>query len=302
MLRWRVYNLECVAKGNIKLGPFTSNVLRGKFGAEFKRLACIKKSFECSKCMLRFSCPYAMLFETSPSPLTKVMRKYDSAPRPFIIYFPFKKFDLTKGDRVSINLTLIGKANDYLPYFVYCFLNILNNLKLELVSLSYEGKNLYKGDKIELPSGNYSYLKFEINGDNRLFSVEVDLESPLRLIFNGEIQKEPSFSALMRNFFRRVVLLDYFHCGGGGEYPFKPVLDLLDRVNIVDHSITEGVFSRFSYRQKRKIPFYGVTGRIRYQPVNGFFLDYLKAMKELHVGKNTTFGFGKVVLKDLNIL
>lgn len=294
--------MECIAKEKRKLGPFGANVLRGKFGAEFRRLVCIGKSSDCLKCLVRTSCPYAVIFEPSPPPLTKVMRKYESIPRPFVIYFPFGSLSLNEGDLMSIDLTLIGKANEYLPYFVYCFSNILKKLGFELQHVLFNGRNLLKGDSIDIPSNNYNYLKFEIDGNRTLFSVELIFESPIRLIFKGELQEKPSFSALMRNFFRRITLLDYFYCGGSGEYPFKEVLGLVDQVNLIEASLSEDIFKRFSRRQKREIPLYGVTGRARYEPVPGFLLPYLKSMKDIHVGKNTTFGFGKVTLGELSLL
>lgn len=294
--------MECIAKKDKRLGPFGSNILRGKFGAEFRRLVCLRPSSNCLNCSLRTSCPYAVVFETSPPPLTKVMRKYNSAPRPFIIYFPFKSVSFNEGERMTIELTLVGKANDYLPYFAYCFLNILKRLDFELVSLSCDGENLFKGDSVKVPTGDYNYLSFSLSDDYSSFSVELLFESPLRLVFNEELQSLPSFPALMRSFFRRIVLLDYFHCGGDGEYPFKEVLELLDGVNMVDFSISEGVFERFSHRQKRRIPLYGVTGKARYEPIYGFLLPYLRAMRDIHVGKNTTFGFGKVALGDVRPL
>ncbi|KUK13961.1 MAG: hypothetical protein XD52_0762 [bacterium 42_11] len=301
MLYWKKYDLECISKKDRKMGPFGSNVLRGKFGAEFRRLVCIRKASDCIKCMLRTSCPYAIIFETSPPPLTKIMRKYETAPRPFVIYFPFKNLSLAEGDKVIIELTLIGRANEYLPYFAYCFSNVLRSLDFEINSLSFNGKNLFKGDGIDFPTEDYNYLKFDLDEDLSPFLVELILESPLRLVFNGEVLDIPQFSALMRNFFRRIVLLDYFHCGGDGQYPFKDVLSMLDEVNIVSFSLNEGIFERFSHRQRRRIPFYGVMGSVKYKPVFAFLLPYLRAMRELHVGKNTTFGFGRVALGSLSV-
>ncbi len=50
------------------------------------------------------------------------MRKYTSAPHPFIIEPPpEKKRGYTPEDEITFNLTLVGKAVDYLPYFIYTF-------------------------------------------------------------------------------------------------------------------------------------------------------------------------------------
>ena len=50
------------------------------------------------------------------------MRKYDRAPHPFIIDPPLDtRTRYEPGSALDFRLTLIGKAIDYLPYFVYAF-------------------------------------------------------------------------------------------------------------------------------------------------------------------------------------
>lgn len=50
------------------------------------------------------------------------MRKYKSAPHPFVIEPPpEKRRGYKPGDEIQFGLTLIGRAIDYLPYFIYTF-------------------------------------------------------------------------------------------------------------------------------------------------------------------------------------
>jgi CRISPR-associated endoribonuclease Cas6 len=50
------------------------------------------------------------------------MRKYKAAPHPFVIEPPpEKRRGYKPGDEISFGLTLIGRAIDYLPYFIYTF-------------------------------------------------------------------------------------------------------------------------------------------------------------------------------------
>ncbi|MCD6363640.1 MAG: CRISPR system precrRNA processing endoribonuclease RAMP protein Cas6 [Synergistetes bacterium] len=298
MLYWRNYAIVCIAESEIKLPEFGANLIRGKFGATFRKLVCLRKASDCSTCMLRFSCPYFYVFETRPPPGTRIMRKYNSAPRPFVISLPFKEIRLKKGDSLRIDLTLIGKANDYLPHFAYTFLKVLKKMNFRLQSIFHEGNDLFKGEEIEIPVSSPKMLSFEIMEGRSFFSVSLSFETPLRLIFNERFQEEPSFSALLRNFFRRIVLLDYFHCGGDGIYPFKGILEELENVMLKEGRFVKKSYRRFSHRRSKPMRLEGILGEAVYAPVPSFLLSYLDAMKDLHVGRNTTFGFGKVVMKD----
>ncbi len=298
MLYWRNYVIVSTAERETKLPEFGANLIRGKFGATFRRLACLRKASDCSTCMLRFSCPYFYVFETRPPPGTRIMRKYNSAPRPFVISLPFKAFRLKKGDSLKIGLTLIGKANDYLPHFAYTFFKVLKKMGFKLQSVLHDGNNLFKEEEIEVPISSPKMLSFEIRKEKSLFSVSLSFETPLRLIFNERFQEKPSFSALLRNFFRRIVLLDYFHCGGEGVYPFKGILGELEDVVLKEGKFVKKSYRRFSHRWSRPMRLEGILGSAVYAPVPSFLLSYLDAMKDLHVGRNTTFGFGKVVMKD----
>jgi len=62
------------------------------------------------------------VFETPPPSDTTKMRKYPFAPHPFVITPPLEsKTSYREGETLCFELTLIGKAVDYLPYFIYTF-------------------------------------------------------------------------------------------------------------------------------------------------------------------------------------
>jgi CRISPR-associated endoribonuclease Cas6 len=46
-------------------------------------------------------------------------------------------------------------------------------------------------------------------------------------------------------------------------------------------------------RQGRRVKYEGVIGRFRYSGDLDSFIPYLKLGEKIHVGKNTSFGFGK---------
>lgn len=99
-----------------------SNTLRGAFGIAFRRLVCIPQCREARRCPLGQTCPCRIIFEPAPPPGAERLSKNQDIPRPFIFrppvstattYPPGQSFDFT--------LNLMGKAVDFLPYFILAF-------------------------------------------------------------------------------------------------------------------------------------------------------------------------------------
>ncbi|RME76323.1 MAG: hypothetical protein D6784_06135, partial [Chloroflexi bacterium] len=103
------------------LPPFWGSALRGAFGHTFKRLVC-REPWPCDKkCRRGNICPYGYIFETSPEEGT-VLRNLSDVPRPFIIRSPAKASpQISAGDRLRFDLTLVGQSRSYLPYFIAVF-------------------------------------------------------------------------------------------------------------------------------------------------------------------------------------
>ena len=98
------------------------NMLRGGFGHAFRRLCCIPQCRDTKTCPLAASCPYKTLFEPSPPPGADRLSKNQDIPRPFVFRAPrTHQTRFEKGERFEFGLVLIGRALDFLPYFVLSF-------------------------------------------------------------------------------------------------------------------------------------------------------------------------------------
>src|SRR3954463_9607427 len=114
-----------VARGNIHFpAGKPGNVLRGAFGAVFKRIACVPDCEEVQKCALRDRCAYARIFEPSaiagqsPSGLA-------DWPRPFV--FRARHLDgrtIAPGDAFHFDLNLFDLHPPTLAYFILAFADI----------------------------------------------------------------------------------------------------------------------------------------------------------------------------------
>jgi hypothetical protein len=80
----------------IHLPLYKGSTLRGGFGHAFKRVVCIQKGKECNGCMVKSTCVYSYVFETSPPEETEILRLYKNVPHPFVIEPPLTSQRLFK--------------------------------------------------------------------------------------------------------------------------------------------------------------------------------------------------------------
>jgi len=140
-LHFTKFILTVTARDSISLPPYKGSTFRGGFGNAFKRIVCIGRNKECETCLLKSRCIYVYIFETPPPEDTVIMRKYRTAPHPFVIEPPMSprfterngnpladtKTIFEPGEKLSFSLILIGKAIDSLPYFIYTFEELGNS-------------------------------------------------------------------------------------------------------------------------------------------------------------------------------
>ncbi len=301
------------------LPSYKGSTLRGGFGYAFRRVVCAIKNKDCTGCLLKEKCVYSYIFETPPPPDTKIMRKYTSAPHPFVIEPPMQRRRGYKpGDEITFGLTLIGRAIDYLPYFIYAF-DELGRIGLGKGKAKFELETvktiptLAKGGRGDLETSATIYdsetktLKtftpksFSISFNHSDLSLEslhshltLSFETPARIVYNGHLTLELEFHILIRNLLRRLSLLYYFHCGGEpSEWDFKGIIKKAEEVQVKNKSLRWYDWERYSARQDTRMKMGGFVGEIAFDGEIGPFMDLIRAGEVLHVGKGTSFGLGK---------
>jgi hypothetical protein len=114
--------VEVRAATRIELPSYLGSTLRGAFGMALRRSACALRRQECSTCLLRSSCIYSYTFETPAVNGTEDQRRYATAPHPFVLNLETGTEGIQEpGSTFSFGMTLVGRAADFLPYFVYAF-------------------------------------------------------------------------------------------------------------------------------------------------------------------------------------
>jgi CRISPR-associated endoribonuclease Cas6 len=295
-----LFTLE--AKEPLVLPSYKGSTLRGGFGYAFKRVVCALREKECQDCLLKEKCIYSYVFETPPPSDTKIMRKYTSAPHPFVIEPPpEKKRGFIPGNDINFGLILIGRAIDYLPYFIYTFEELgkigigKGKGKFKLKSVGCDGKTIYDSESKTIKPSKTASLSFcSIGSGKGCSNIELNFLTPTRILYNGSLTLDLQFHILIRQLLRRLSLLSYFHCGGNpSEIDFGGIIERAKEVKVKKSNLRWYDWERYSARQDTRMKMGGFVGEITFEGDIKPFMPLIRAGEGLHVGKGTSFGLGK---------
>lgn len=309
-LRYLKLTLSLEPEDRIILPPYKGSALRGGFGSIFRKTVCVLKKEICLNCLLKDQCAYSYIFETSPPRDKKIdfLEKYEAVPKPFVLEPPEeKKTVYERGERINFNLILIGRAVEYLPYFVIVFDELgrhglgKGKGKFLLKEIWKDSKQIYaanektmkltKPELVELPE--YFDAKECQNDD----LVTLEFITPLRIKYQRDLVVVPEFHILIRNILRRLWLLYYFHEGmKEPSWNHRDIIEAAKEVAIKEKALKWFDWERYSGRQKTRMLLGGLIGKISYEGKISPFLPLLKAGEILHIGKGTAFGLGKYII------
>jgi hypothetical protein len=301
------------AEEDITLPIYKGAMFRGGFGYAFKKIVCIQRTRKnCVDCLLRRSCVYSYIFETEPPADTKVLKLYRTIPHPFIIEPPLSSSRIAKqGESIRFNLILIGKAVDYLPYFVLTFAELgrqgIGRKRGKYTLEKVEGLDINDNGNVIYTSVDQKLIKdYPLLGASELHDpeknnensqIEIEFLTPFRVRFDGKITDDIKFHVLFRNLMRRVSSLLYFHCGSEMECDYKAYIEDAEKVDTVSNKLRWFDWERYSTRQKQKMTLGGVLGNVKYEGNLDQFMPFLRLGKHIHAGKGTSFGLGQYQIK-----
>jgi CRISPR-associated endoribonuclease Cas6 len=312
------FNLKAISE--IRLGDYKGSTFRGVLGHALKSISCFSRRTCLTQCAYPKTCPYGYLFETPVPEGAEKMKKYSSAPHPFILTPPLEvKKVYWPGEFFHFDLTLVGKGVDYLPYFVYAFekqgekgmgksrgffevvsvLGLNHRAENQAETLLYiNTEKMLVKEAVEKTIDQFAFQEKLENKDNPplLSSVKLQFLTPIRLKFEESLSHKLEFHILIRNLLRRLSSLLYFHEGIEVNWNFKELIEKALTVKKTEDKTYWYDWERYSNRQETRMKLGGLMGEAEYADVPSDFALFLKAGEIVHVGKNTSFGLGKYVV------
>lgn len=316
MENFRCLRLSALVRATrrIQLPAYQGGTLRGSFGHALKGISCAMPGRPCESCLLKSTCVYSYAFETPPPSDSRMLRKYPYAPHPFVLDCQTTgEGTYEPGETFSFGLTLVGRAAEYLPYFVYAVMRMgetgvgrgRGSYRVErVVALDGGGRKgpvVYENEVLE-PPGDLLRWDDALRLAEPLPSDRLALRflTPLRVKYQGSLCDDPQFHVVVRNLLRRLSSLSYFHCGERLDLPFADLIRGAEGVRMVEGRVRWHDWTRYSGRQKGTMKMGGVLGEAVYEGDLEPFLPLLAAGSWVHVGKGTSFGLGKLGLGEIS--
>ena len=272
------------------------SALRGGLGEMLLRQNCVRDR-DCGACPFEDECPVHRVFYTKMEQKPSFMKGEDSVG--YLIECENVQTSFPKGGSLSFYLVLFGKS-------IVNFSQYLQGLyQLGVAGLGkdraqYEIREITNQDGLPVlqdgqvrPSNCRPGTLYDYATD-RMEEIGMDgpegkivFHTPLTLKYRGEYLQEFVSEAIFAALSRRIMMMDYF-VGQYGEGP-----EFWDCPPVLEQKVRKKTVRRYSSTKKSRVELKGIEGCAYFRDIPEDYLPYLLAGELLHIGKNSSFGFGR---------
>ncbi len=299
------------------------NMLRGGFGHAFRRLCCVPQCKDAKTCPLATSCPYKAVFEPSPPGDADRLSKNQDIPRPFVFRAPqTQQTRFEPSQRFEFGLVVIGRALDFLPYFVLSFRELaagglgLNRAKCNLerveqiktfpsgaglqdcqTELIYTAEDqLFRATESLTADEWINRLQNAStgNGDGAIQRLTIRFVTPTLLRADGEVIRRPEFHHVFKRLRDRINALSTFFGDGPLDADFPELGRRAEKVRTVACDVKWMERFRTSSKTRQRHELSGFVGQASYEGDLTEFLPWFTMGELIHVGKHAAWGNGRM--------
>lgn len=205
-----------------------------------------------------------------------------------------------KGEELNFEFILLGNAMKYAfslsialqdiyqyglgaQRYPFCLSQIIN---------SQEQRVLWRKENYYAAGAND--LKIPCYGLSDVTGVVVRLCTPLRIRRNGHLLTSISFLTLIRNITNRIMSITERYGGRVNKEEAERLQMLAPNIKTTKEDLHLEQLERYSNRLKEKMDFSGLLGELEFEGDLTPFVPWLLAAQILHIGRNTTFGMGRI--------
>lgn len=278
------------------LPKYKGSALRGGIGEMLLRANCVRNR-DCENCDFREECLVQRTmyshFDKKPAFVTTgesigyvlVCENYDE--------------EFSQGDELQFTLTLFGKTivyfNQYLQAIAALGMSGLGKYrsKFYLTSIKNERReDILEESSVIMERYRTSFVDEYVK--RRLAArkepvTKLRFYTPFTTKYQGEFLQEFDMNAVLASIRRRIYMLDCFE--GIDKDEFAKMI--LPEITMLKQKAYLESVPRYSSRQDSHMVLKGIKGSCLLEPVPEEALEFLYAGELLHIGKNTSFGFGK---------
>ncbi|MDY6853435.1 MAG: CRISPR system precrRNA processing endoribonuclease RAMP protein Cas6 [Thermodesulfobacteriota bacterium] len=309
------YLFSSVFETDAILPVYKGSTFRGVFGHALKKVVCALKRRDCKDCLLKDKCVYSFVFETPGKPDRPEGKKRIAAPpHPYVIEPPdTNKTHYKKGENFDFALILFGRANEYLPYFIYAFecmgdLGIGKGVdgkraRFILKNVITDNITVYSGETRKINTGKACQELLILHNNKEKFppvsAIELTFKTPLRNKFQNRLEASLPFHILMRAVLRRISSLYNYHGNGEPPLDYRGLVERAKYIEIKSSALRWFDWKRYSNKQDRSMLMGGMVGKVTYLGDLTEFLPLVRFCEKTHLGKQTSFGLGKIEITGI---
>lgn len=275
-------------------------MLRGCLGANLRKGLCMTRKNECASCMLGRNCIFPRIF--NPAPLAG----FAAAP-PFCLEpGADNKCNYAAGELLEFKLKLFSYGVEYLPFFVQAFRAAGEKGmggpgqpgKFVIEKITSQGKIIYvpAEDNLEIPQ-NLQLPDPQAGESPGNEGLCLHICTPLRHKTGNHYSASLEFIELFHLLLRRIKALCILN---GYKWSLEPaqyeaLRTAAAKVRVTENNLRWQDWTRYSSRQEAFMKFGGLVGKIRYSGnISPVFKELLQFASVAHIGKQTSFGLGRV--------
>lgn len=287
-LKYLPLKISLVSLERAELPPYLGSTLRGAIGQSLYRID-------------REAYDY----------LYKNVKKGDNQQdivKPYIIIPPEfcgDKYIVERGEKLVFEFVLLGDAVKYAPSLVFALQNIgqyglgAQRYPFSLLKIvNREEQRILWRKNIYYKTGE-NEMRIFCRRLQKVTGAEIELLTPLRIRRNGQLLTDIQFQTLVRNITSRMIAITERYGGWVDRDETERLVMLAGEVKTVKEDLRILHLERYSNRVKEKMDFSGLMGSLEYEGGLTPFVPWLSAAQILHIGRNTTFGMGKIEVQFL---
>lgn len=298
---------DCRFIEDTRLPLFKGSTLRGAFGHSLKKISCALCQKNCQDCFLTATCCYSLVFESGNLYRngTRYQNRPDSKPHPFVLDPPDEgRTHYAAGEHFSFAIQLFGPALQFRPQILYAVITMGENGlgmdrqgKFAVCSIQAGDTCIYDEERKEI-SMEALHEAVTLNPVSaKTENLTIHLITPFRVKRDNRFQDTLPFSTLARTALRRVSSLENAYGDGEPDINYSQLARDAEEIKTVNSELEWVDIKRYSSRQQKAMLLGGLKGKIHYQGKIAPFLPLLQYCEKTNLGKQTTFGLGKIMLQ-----
>lgn len=225
---------------------------------------------------------------------------------PYIIIPPPISGDpYTPGEKLDFHIYLLGEAIQYAQSLIKALCGIQtfklggSRYPFELLKVTHS-----LDQRVICQEGFYNdvalrsiVLSYRSLSDVRKLTLYT--RTPLRIRRDGALLEMLDFPTIIRNITHRLEAIIARYGGWVDTTETKRIQMLSSAVSVIQNQLGFKPLQRYSNRLNEKMDFSGLMGSIQFAGELTPFVPWLYAAQVLHIGRNTTFGMGRIEVEFL---